>query len=191
MATAEYIARLAARKQERVDAGLHGFRRRGTAEQNLRAAASKFVRVAVENGFLVNPTTCACVDCGAQARLHDHRDYSRPLDVEPVCRQCNGRRSAGFMPARIADPLPTKAKNPLPESRLRDLRMRAGVSVAELALLAGVSKAAISAYENGRNEVPVDRARKMLALFATRGVTSTLHWFYLGEESLANEVRAA
>lgn len=33
-----------------------------------------------------------CVDCGAPARDYDHRDYNRPLDVEPVCRRCNMRR---------------------------------------------------------------------------------------------------
>ena len=40
----------------------------------------------------------ACRDCGAQAHHYDHRDYTRPLEVEPVCRKCNRRRgrAAGF-----------------------------------------------------------------------------------------------
>ena len=33
-----------------------------------------------------------CVDCGANATDYDHRDYNKPLDVEPVCRSCNIRR---------------------------------------------------------------------------------------------------
>ena len=33
-----------------------------------------------------------CVDCGRPARCYDHRDYSKPLDVEPVCIICNIRR---------------------------------------------------------------------------------------------------
>lgn len=35
-----------------------------------------------------------CVDCGASAAHYDHRDYGRPLDVEPVCHSCNMRRGA-------------------------------------------------------------------------------------------------
>jgi len=35
-----------------------------------------------------------CVDCGESARHYDHRDYMRPLDVEPVCASCNIRRGS-------------------------------------------------------------------------------------------------
>jgi len=30
-----------------------------------------------------------CVDCGKPAKCYDHRDYFKPLDVEPVCISCN------------------------------------------------------------------------------------------------------
>lgn len=33
-----------------------------------------------------------CVDCGKPAEHYDHRDYNKPLDVQPVCRGCNYRR---------------------------------------------------------------------------------------------------
>lgn len=33
-----------------------------------------------------------CVDCGDDATVYEHRDYSRPLDVQPVCRGCNTKR---------------------------------------------------------------------------------------------------
>lgn len=41
-----------------------------------------------------------CVDCGRPAAVYDHRDYDRPLDVEPVCRPCNSRR--GMTPQTAA-----------------------------------------------------------------------------------------
>lgn len=37
-----------------------------------------------------------CVDCGAPAKHYDHRDYLRPLDVEPVCVRCNLRRGPAW-----------------------------------------------------------------------------------------------
>jgi len=33
-----------------------------------------------------------CVDWGAPATDYDHRDYNKPLEVEPTCRRCNLRR---------------------------------------------------------------------------------------------------
>jgi hypothetical protein len=33
-----------------------------------------------------------CVDCGRVAKNYDHRYYSRPLDVVPVCVSCNQKR---------------------------------------------------------------------------------------------------
>lgn len=33
-----------------------------------------------------------CVDCGAQASVYDHRYYSHPLEVDPVCSGCNSKR---------------------------------------------------------------------------------------------------
>ena len=29
------------------------------------------------------------MDCGAPARHYDHRDYNKPLEIEPVCVRCN------------------------------------------------------------------------------------------------------
>jgi hypothetical protein len=36
--------------------------------------------------------TVRCVDCGAPAVGYDHRDYYRPLWVDPVCARCNALR---------------------------------------------------------------------------------------------------
>lgn len=50
------------------------------------------VAKAIRAGALQPPRSFACVDCGAQAIEYDHRDYNRPLMVDPVCRSCNLRR---------------------------------------------------------------------------------------------------
>jgi hypothetical protein len=33
-----------------------------------------------------------CADCGQPATNYEHRDYSKPLEVEPVCSKCNHSR---------------------------------------------------------------------------------------------------
>jgi len=50
------------------------------------------VRAAIKRGDLPPQRTQACVDCGGQATMYDHRDVTQPLAVEPVCRGCNVRR---------------------------------------------------------------------------------------------------
>lgn len=57
-------------------------------------AARTVVASAVKRGDLPPAKQLICVDCGAKARDYDHRDYNKPLDVEPVCRGCNVRRGA-------------------------------------------------------------------------------------------------
>lgn len=44
------------------------------------------------DGKIDSPTNHLCVDCGKPAYCWDHRDYMKPLDVEPVCRSCNAKR---------------------------------------------------------------------------------------------------
>jgi hypothetical protein len=57
-----------------------------------RLAATAEVTKAVRNGLLPSPKTLECADCGNPARDYDHRDYSKPLEVEAVCHSCNIRR---------------------------------------------------------------------------------------------------
>lgn len=46
-----------------------------------------------------------CVDCGKRANRYDHRDYLKPLDVEPVCHGCNLRRGPALpCLSRLSDP---------------------------------------------------------------------------------------
>ena len=54
--------------------------------------AHSAVRRAVKRGELQPATAFACVDCGKPAQCYDHRDYSKPLDVVPVCHSCNHKR---------------------------------------------------------------------------------------------------
>lgn len=54
--------------------------------------AKKHIYIAVRAGRIKPARGLFCVDCGKQAAVYDHRDYSKPLDVEPVCRSCNAKR---------------------------------------------------------------------------------------------------
>jgi len=58
------------------------------------------VKKAVKSGVLphLKKTKVKCVDCGKRATDYDHRDYTQPLRVNPVCHSCNiGRGPAmGF-----------------------------------------------------------------------------------------------
>lgn len=58
--------------------------------------AYDLVSKAVKSGELPPLPSCVCADCGAPAECYDHRDYTRPLAVEPVCKGCNNRRGPGW-----------------------------------------------------------------------------------------------
>lgn len=59
----------------------------------LRLIASQAVKRAILNGELLPILEYTlCVDCSKPAACYDHRDYNKPLEVEPVCTSCNGLR---------------------------------------------------------------------------------------------------
>lgn len=61
------------------------------------AKAHQAVYRAVKRGALPRlDGTVDCVDCGAAAKHYDHRDYSKPLEVEPVCARCNRLRGSAI-----------------------------------------------------------------------------------------------
>lgn len=61
--------------------------------QALAGWAGRVVRSAIRRGMLPPITAdTQCVDCGAPASCYDHRNYLRPVHVEPVCQSCNIRR---------------------------------------------------------------------------------------------------
>ncbi len=60
------------------------------------ANAHTLVQQAVKNGKLPKlDGSINCVDCGEPATAYDHRDYTKPLDVEAVCQACNLKRGKG------------------------------------------------------------------------------------------------
>lgn len=65
-------------------------------EKKLNDKARSITRCAVRVGFLPHPLDFKCVDCGNPAQCYDHRDYSKPLDVVPVCLPCNASRGRGI-----------------------------------------------------------------------------------------------
>lgn len=69
-----------------------------TPHTRIMMRACQKVRRAVVKGKLVNlrATVVYCVDCGVErATRYDHRDYTKPLEVAPVCNGCNIRRGRG------------------------------------------------------------------------------------------------
>jgi hypothetical protein len=61
--------------------------------------AQGMVKRAIRLGVLPRlDGSIACADCSAPAVEYDHRDYGRPLDVQPVCRGCNKKRGTAIWP---------------------------------------------------------------------------------------------
>jgi hypothetical protein len=65
-------------------------------------AAYIAVRKAVRAGALPPVDTQYCVDCGSFAEMYDHRDYSKPVHVDPVCRRCNIIRGPAIFAVKAA-----------------------------------------------------------------------------------------
>jgi hypothetical protein len=55
-------------------------------------SAAAVVARAIKSGLLRAASEFACSDCGKPAQQYDHRDYNKPLNVDPVCRSCNQLR---------------------------------------------------------------------------------------------------
>lgn len=77
-----------------------GYFRPENAERYWQHRCHSAVSAAVKRGLLPNLKSgeYACTDCGRVAHEYDHRDYSRPLDVDPVCRSCNKQRGTATWP---------------------------------------------------------------------------------------------
>ena len=65
--------------------------------QKLRLQCTAKFRYAKKHGR-IKPITesTKCVDCGKPAEMYDHRDYYKPLEVNPVCRTCNTKRGPAY-----------------------------------------------------------------------------------------------
>lgn len=62
------------------------------------------VSQAVKKGLIPKASVFDCVDCGKSAMQYDHRDYNKPLVVQPVCRSCNLQRGAAIPDLRGRTP---------------------------------------------------------------------------------------
>lgn len=63
----------------------------------LRKKALAIVAYAKKTGqiaSLAGNKRIRCKDCNAIAEVWDHRDYAKPLEVEPVCYSCNSKRGS-------------------------------------------------------------------------------------------------
>ena len=58
----------------------------------LKVRAKGRVKGAIKRGDLVDWRYLFCADCGGKPYGYEHRDYSKPLDVVPICRKCNIKR---------------------------------------------------------------------------------------------------
>src|SRR3990172_2168897 len=97
--------------------------------------AQAAVRIAVKLGVLPCITEkTKCVDCGLQANAYDHRDYNKPLEVEPVCHGCNVRRGPA-LPCDTGRSCMERSNFYFPEqmlARLKRASKKLGLPVSEL-----------------------------------------------------------
>lgn len=69
--------------------------------------AAQIVCRAIKSGKLPKLKGLFCADCKTRPAIsYEHRDYSKPLEVEPICRRCNLRRG----PAILSTPVPTRKR---------------------------------------------------------------------------------
>ena len=59
-----------------------------------RHLARTKVKVYADRGKIPKATDCKCADCGIQAQEYHHEDYSKALDVIPLCKPCHIKRHA-------------------------------------------------------------------------------------------------
>ena len=65
-------------------------------DRNNQQEAHYQVARAIRQGRLEHQSKFPCADCGAPSVHYDHRDYLKPLAVEPVCRSCNYKRGTAL-----------------------------------------------------------------------------------------------
>lgn len=82
-----------------------------------RASGAAAVARAVLLGKLPKAAACKCVDCGKPAVCYDHRDYRKPLMVDPVCKSSAAgepdRKRQEWSPSRMTRLHLSKALRPL------------------------------------------------------------------------------
>jgi hypothetical protein len=118
--------------------------------------AHSVVAAAIRGGALARPDSLRCTDCDAAAAQYDHRDYNKPLDVEPVCRRCNLRRGPGIPPTESGKVV---ASHGTPPHDLRAYLGNAGRGAGTaIARALGVHPVMVSQWATGTNPISEDRA---------------------------------
>ena len=64
--------------------------------REVRYSATNKWTGAKQAGLIPNIKEFVCSDCGCQATEWDHRDYTKYMDVDPVCAKCNVARGEGY-----------------------------------------------------------------------------------------------
>lgn len=116
---------------------------------SLRNIAHGAVKSAVQQKRIPPARMLICVDCGRGAQHYDHRDYSRPLDVAPVCRSCNRKRG----PAVNAD---MGAHDRTAFGRWLESQPRGAAAV--VAATIGVAHPLMTQWGKGIRQMPADKA---------------------------------
>ena len=63
--------------------------------RELRIYVRGIVGSRVAWGRIPNVKSFSCVDCGEPATRYDHRNYTKPLKIDPVCNLCDNKRGQG------------------------------------------------------------------------------------------------
>lgn len=91
-----YIARISLEECKKDSIKLRAFHPSGADTVNkYKRSSRRRTQYLIETNRLKHPSQFNCFDCGSKATEYDHRDYSKPDQVEPVCKICNVRRGRG------------------------------------------------------------------------------------------------
>jgi len=62
------------------------------AESPEKNKAHTAIHNAVSRGKIPSASSLSCIDCGGQAQEYHHPDYTKPMEVVPLCIKCHKRR---------------------------------------------------------------------------------------------------
>lgn len=75
----------------------------------LVSIARREVAKAIRHGIIPKAKELKCADCGDAAEQYDHRDYRKPMKVDPLCKNCHYVRGRGLPACYRPIPNPTSA----------------------------------------------------------------------------------
>jgi hypothetical protein len=149
-------------------------------EQKYKRAAmraAQIVRRAVVDGSLpsLKEINVLCVDCKGKRAVHyEHRDYGKPLEVDPVCQGCNLRRGPAllstmpkpmvsarslktFAKLRLTEEKPKAITGPMTDHKIRQILAAYIIKQhghKQAATTLGISQGYLSDILSGRRIVP-------------------------------------